>query len=117
MGARPAPTGGRDPRPSANHRSHSACSAQGAASDVSCSVWPINQVDHDRNSLHTFTPGHAEGDEAEEPATLGHNVDKGLPCGSKFLLARLEALAGRSLRFRSIGRPRRPEVGEDSEKG
>jgi len=37
---------------------------------------------------------------------LRRNVDKGLPCGSERFIARLEALAGRALRFRPVGRPR-----------
>lgn len=53
----------------------------------------------------------AEGDEAEELALLRRNVDKGLPCGTDAFVHRLEALAGRPLRFRPIGRPRRNEDG------
>jgi REP-associated tyrosine transposase len=57
----------------------------------------------------------AEGDEPEEVAVLRCNVDKGLPCGSEAFIDRLEAIAGRPLRFRPIGRPRTSEEREDDE--
>lgn len=59
----------------------------------------------------------AEGDEAEELATLRRNVDKGLPCGAETFLARLEKLAGRPLRVRPVGRPRRGEQAAGGGKG
>ena len=59
----------------------------------------------------------AEGDEAEELATLRRNVGKGLPCGAESFLDRLEKLAGRPLRVRPIGRPRRPEQAAGGQKG
>ena len=59
----------------------------------------------------------AEGDEAEELATLRRNVDKGLPCGAESFLDRLEKLAGRPLRVRPIGRPRRLEQAAGGQKG
>jgi REP-associated tyrosine transposase len=59
----------------------------------------------------------AEGDEAEEMAMLRRNVDKGLPCGADAFVRRLEALAGRPLRFRPLGRPRRREDRGGARKG
>ena len=57
----------------------------------------------------------AEGDEPEELALLRRNVDKGLPCGSEAFIDELEAVAGRPLRFRPVGRPRKSEDAEEIE--
>jgi putative transposase len=47
-----------------------------------------------------------KGGEAQETVDiLRRNVEKGLPCGDETFVERLEALAGRSLHFRSQGRP------------
>ncbi len=41
----------------------------------------------------------------ESISTLRQNVEKGLPCGDKGFVSRLEKLAGRPLRYRPQGRP------------
>lgn len=51
----------------------------------------------------------AEGDDSNKMEILRRNVDKGLPCGSERFLGKLERIAGRLLRYRSIGRPRKPD--------
>jgi putative transposase len=51
----------------------------------------------------------AEGDELSQLEVLRRNVDKGLPCGSQAFIRKLERLAGRALRFRPPGRPKKQE--------
>ncbi|RLA42271.1 MAG: hypothetical protein DRR42_23730 [Gammaproteobacteria bacterium] len=38
---------------------------------------------------------------------LRRNIDKGLPCGSDRFVEKLENIAGRALRFRRPGRPKK----------
>lgn len=56
----------------------------------------------------------AEGDEPDKMELIRRNVEKGLPCGSRRFISRLEALADRMLRYRPIGRPRNQD---DRQKG
>lgn len=49
----------------------------------------------------------AEGDSVEELESLRRNINKGLPCGSDLFIRKLERLVGRSLAFRSQGRPKK----------
>lgn len=51
----------------------------------------------------------AEGESGEELMSLGRNADKGLPCGSESFIHKLERLAGRALKFRPQGRPKKEE--------
>jgi putative transposase len=51
----------------------------------------------------------AEGDEPESLDVLRRNINKGLPCGSPKFIRRLEKAAGRVLRYRPRGRPRKEE--------
>lgn len=48
----------------------------------------------------------AEGDTPQEMEVLRRNADKGLPCGSRKFIQKLEKLTGRALQFRPRGRPR-----------
>lgn len=48
----------------------------------------------------------AEGDSDSEMAIIRRNVEKGLPCGSERFISKLEKLAGRSLKYRPMGRPK-----------
>jgi putative transposase len=48
----------------------------------------------------------AEGDDPETLEMLRRNAEKGLPCGTEKFIQELEKLAGRSLRYRPLGRPR-----------
>jgi hypothetical protein len=48
----------------------------------------------------------AEGDAPEQLETLRRNTGKGLPCGSLAFVRQLEALLGRTLRYRPQGRPK-----------
>jgi putative transposase len=52
----------------------------------------------------------AEGDEAQELNVIRRNIEKGLPCGSDAFVKKLSLLAGRTLKYRPLGRPRLPEV-------
>jgi putative transposase len=49
----------------------------------------------------------AEGDEPQRLEVLRRNVDKGLPCGSKKFIQKLEKMTGRALQYRPRGRPRK----------
>jgi putative transposase len=49
----------------------------------------------------------AEGDSDAEMSILRRNVEKGLPCGSKRFIKKLEKRAGRALEYRPLGRPKR----------
>ncbi len=49
----------------------------------------------------------AEGDSKEEMTILRRNVQKGLPCGSKRFIRKLEKRVGRVLEYRPMGRPKR----------
>ena len=48
----------------------------------------------------------AGGDDPQKLEMLRRNVEKGLPCGTEKFIAWLEKIAGRSLRYRPIGRPK-----------
>jgi putative transposase len=48
----------------------------------------------------------AEGDSEAELAIRRRNVEKGLPCGSDRFTRKLEKQAGRTLRYRPMGRPK-----------
>lgn len=54
----------------------------------------------------------AEGEQTEERMILRRNVEKGLPCGAESFIRKLEQRVGRSLTFRSQGRPK-----NETEKG
>ncbi|MDA2918457.1 hypothetical protein MYX76_03000 [Desulfobacterota bacterium AH_259_B03_O07] len=51
----------------------------------------------------------AEGDETEEVRLIRRNIEKGLPCGSDKFIRKLERTAGRILRYRPMGRPKKIE--------
>ena len=48
----------------------------------------------------------AEGDDPKKLEMLRRNVEKGLPCGTEKFIRKLEQIANRSLRYRSVGRPK-----------
>ena len=49
----------------------------------------------------------AEGDSEAEIAILRRNVEKSLPCGSERFIKKLEKKAGKLLRYRPMGRPKK----------
>jgi putative transposase len=51
----------------------------------------------------------SEGDDQEEISVLRRNIAKGLPCGTKRFINKLEKLAGRILQYRPQGRPKKKE--------
>jgi putative transposase len=51
----------------------------------------------------------SEGESGEELMNLRRNADKGLPCGCESFIHKLERLAGRVLKFRPQGRPRKED--------
>jgi len=51
----------------------------------------------------------AEGDETEKIRLVRRNIEKGLPCGSDKFIRKLERTAGRILRYRPMGRPKKNE--------
>ena len=63
-------------------------------------------------SIGNWSAWLAEGDEPDKLAVLRRNVEKGLPCGSRKFIQKLERIAGRALQYRPRGRPRK-----NSEKG
>ncbi|HUR39611.1 MAG TPA: transposase [Verrucomicrobiae bacterium] len=48
------------------------------------------------------------GEQPEQITILRRNVERAMPCGSETFVARLERIAGRSLRPAARGRPRKP---------
>ncbi|NNG03625.1 MAG: transposase [Inquilinus sp.] len=52
----------------------------------------------------------AEDVEATQVDLLRRHLDSGLPCGSDAFVSGLEAIAGRSLRYRPRGRPRKAAI-------
>ncbi len=48
----------------------------------------------------------AAGDETEKLEILRRNIEKGLPCGAEKFIRELEKIAGRSLCYRPLGRPK-----------
>ncbi|GJL71964.1 MAG: hypothetical protein NMNS01_11630 [Nitrosomonas sp.] len=48
----------------------------------------------------------AEGDDHQKLEMIRRNVEKDLPCGTEKFSAWLEKIAGRSLRYRLVGRPK-----------
>ena len=57
----------------------------------------------------------AETERPEQLDMLRRHVEKGLPCGAKRFVRKLERMAGRALRHRAPGRPRKREA--EAEKG
>lgn len=49
----------------------------------------------------------AEGDDPEKIELLRRNVEKSLPCGAEKFIQKLEKIAGRPLRYRPLGRPKK----------
>ncbi|MGH7800863.1 MAG: transposase [Thermodesulfobacteriota bacterium] len=49
----------------------------------------------------------SEGDESEKIELIRQNIKKGLPCGSDKFIRKLEKTAGRILRYRPMGRPKK----------
>jgi len=49
----------------------------------------------------------AEGDDGERLGIVRRNIQKNLPCGSDRFIEELEQRAGRVLRFRPVGRPKK----------
>ena len=48
-----------------------------------------------------------EADDEERLGIVRRNLQKNLPCGSEAFVEQLEQLAGRVLRFRPVGRPKK----------
>lgn len=51
----------------------------------------------------------AEGEQPAQLDILRRHVEKGLPCGAERFVRKLERMAGRELRHRALGRPRKLE--------
>jgi putative transposase len=58
------------------------------------------------NQFRNWSRWLAQGEEPEQLDTLRRHVHKGLPCGSKTFIRKLERLTDRVLSYRAQGRPR-----------
>lgn len=68
------------------------------------------------DSINDWSAWLARGDAQDCLAALRQNADKGLPCGAREFVERLEHASGRVLQARSRGRPR-SRLGNGPEKG
>ena len=58
------------------------------------------------NKMDDWSTWLAEGDDPNELAVLRRNIEKGLPCGTAQFINKLEEIFGRTLQFRTQGRPK-----------
>ena len=88
-----------------NYAWSSAAAHCGLRSDAVLTSKPFWHKQFD--SIGNWSAWLAEGDEPEKLEVLRRNVEKGLPCGSRAFIQKLERIVGRALQYRPRGRPRK----------